>query len=33
MNNFLRLWPSLAALPEFTQIVSLDFEQAVSMSG
>ena len=28
VDNFLRLWLSLAALPELTQIVSLDFEQS-----
>ena len=28
IDNFLRLWLSLAALPELTQMVSLDFEQA-----
>jgi hypothetical protein len=27
VDNFLRFWLSLAALPEFTQVVSLNFEQ------
>ncbi len=30
IDNFLRLWLSLASLPELSQTVSLDFEQAYS---
>ena len=28
IDNFLRLWLSLVALPDLTQMISLDFEQA-----